>query len=310
MKKSLWQKLLLTCLLLLGVVALTACAGDQAPADDKNAEQGAAEPIMTLAEYPIVDGSTANLPMMAQVMADATGISLEEAEQQTTCNKTSTAWLRLAEGWSDLLLVYEAADVTKQELAENGTELTIEPIGRDALVFIVNEENPVQSLTQEQLIGIYTGEITNWSEVGGADMPIVAFQRPEESGSQSLFMKLLMQDKTPTDAPTEFRPMEMGGLIEVLASYNNSADAIGYSVFYYASYMYQQPGLRFVAVDGVLPSDETIADGSYPLLNEYYLAVRTADLADAESPITRLYNWILSDAGKEAMRKAGYIPLD
>ena len=112
------------------------------------------------------------------------------------------------------------------------------------------------------------------------------------------------------DAPTKFRPMEMGGLIEELAAYNNSADALGYSVFYYASYMYQQPGLRFVAVDGVLPSDETIADGSYPLLNEYYLAARAADLQNEDSPTAQLYNWILSEAGKDSMRQAGYIPLD
>ena len=104
--------------------------------------------------------------------------------------------------------------------------------------------------------------------------------------------------------------MEMGGLIERLAAYNNSADALGYSVFYYASYMYQQPGLRFVAVDGVLPSDETIAEGSYPLLNEYYLAARTEDLQDKNSAVSRLYDWILSDAGKDSMRRAGYIPLD
>ncbi len=112
------------------------------------------------------------------------------------------------------------------------------------------------------------------------------------------------------EAPTEFRPAEMGGLIEQLASYNNSADALGYSVFYYASYMYQQPGLRFLAVDGVLPSDESIADGSYPLLNEYYLAVRSADLVDEQSPVSKLYRWILSDDGKQSIRQAGYIPLD
>ncbi len=297
----------------LAVILLLTCAAVLAACNEQKQEQVAepsGEVLLSLAEYPRVDGSTANLPMMAQIMADVTGISLAEAEQLTSCRKTADAWLALAQGDADLLLVYEAAEVTKQQLAEIGTELTIEPIGRDALVFIVNEDNPVQSLTQEQLIGIYTGEITNWSEVGGADLPIVAFQRPEESGSQSLFMKLLMQERQPMDAPTEFRPAEMGGLIEQLASYNNSADALGYSVFYYASYMYQQPGLRFLAVDGVLPSDESIADGSYPLLNEYYLAVRSEDLATEQGAVSKLYHWILSEAGKQSIRQAGYIPLD
>ena len=297
----------------LAVILLLTCAAVLAACNEQKQEQVAepsGEVLLSLADYPRVDGSTANLPMMAQIMADVTGISLAEAEQLTSCRKTADAWLALAQGDADLLLVYEAAEVTKQQLAEIDTELTVEPIGRDALVFIVNEDNPVQSLTQEQLIGIYTGEITNWSEVGGADLPIVAFQRPEESGSQSLFMKLLMQERQPMDAPTEFRPAEMGGLIEQLASYNNSADALGYSVFYYASYMYQQPGLRFLAVDGVLPSDESIADGSYPLLNEYYLAVRSEDLATEQGAVSKLYNWILSEEGKQSIRQAGYIPLD
>lgn len=301
------RKFLVVLLLLLCAMGLAAC-NEQKPAEPNGGQTG--EAMLKLEEYPRVDGSTANLPMMAQIMADSVGITLAEAEQLTSCRKTADAWLALAEGDADLLLVYEAAEMTKQQLAEIGTELTIEPIGRDALVFIVNEDNPVQSLTQEQLIGIYSGEITNWSEVGGDDLPIVPFQRPDESGSQSLFVKLLMQGRQPMEAPTEFRPAEMGGLIEQLASYNNSADALGYSVFYYASYMYQQPGLRFLAVDGVLPSDESIADGSYPLLNEYYLAVRSADLVDEQSPVSKLYRWILSDDGKQSIRQAGYIPLD
>ncbi len=297
MRKN-YRLLTLAAALLLAMLALAGC-GEQA-----NTEP----PLLTLDEYPVVDGSTANLPMMAKIMERTTGITAEEAERNTTCNKTPAAWYALAEGRSDLLLVYEPSEGTKDRLAEIGTELDVTPIGRDALVFIVNEDNPVQDLTRQQLVDIYTGKITNWSEVGGADLPIQAFQRPEESGSQSLFMKLLMTDETPMDAPKEYRPSEMGDLIEVLAEYNNSADAIGYSVFYYASYMYQKPGLRFISVDGVMPCDETIADGSYPLLNEYYLAVRADE--EAGSPTMKLREWILSDAGTQAIKDAGYIPLN
>lgn len=71
--------------------------------------------------------------------------------------------------------------------------------------------------------------------------------------------------------------------------------------------MYQQPGLRFLQVDGVAPSDETIADGSYPLLNEYYVVIRADEPAD--SPARQLRDWILSDEGKAALVKAGYIPV-
>lgn len=157
-------------------------------------------------------------------------------------------------------------------MAAEGGPLDQKAIGRDALVFIVNEENPVQSLSQQQLRDIYAGKITNWKDVGGADLPIVAFQRREDSGSQTLFQKLLIQGGELMDAPTELAPTEMGGLVDSIAEYNNTANAIGFSVYYYIDQMYSKPGLRLLAVDGVTPSNETIADQSYPLCNEFYAA--------------------------------------
>ena len=262
---------------------------------------------LSLEEYPRMDGSTANLPMMAEIMSQVCGITLEEAEELTTCTKTSNAWSNIANGNVDILLVYEAAEDTKAYLKTVGTELEVTPVGRDALVFINNEQNPVDNLTQAQLIDIYSGKVTNWNEVGGEDLDIIPYQRVAASGSQSLFMKLLMKDIVPMDAPMELRPAEMGMLIDELARYNNEGNALGYSVFYYANYMYQQPGLRMIAVDGVQPSDETIADGSYPLLNEYYVVIRADEPED--SPARLLRDWILSDEGSAAIVKAGYIPM-
>lgn len=262
---------------------------------------------LSLDEYPRMDGSTANLPMMAEIMSRVCDITLEEAEELTGCTKTSNAWSNIANGNADILLVYEAAEDTKAYLDTVGTELEITPLGRDALVFINNEQNPVENLTQQQLIDIYTGNVTNWNEVGGEDLEIIPYQRVATSGSQSLFMKLLMKDIVPMDAPMELRPAEMGMLIDELARYNNEGNALGYSVFYYASYMYQQPGLKMIAVDGVEPSDETIADGSYPLLNEYYLVIRADEPED--SPARQLRNWILTDEGRAAIIEAGYIPM-
>ena len=262
---------------------------------------------LSLDEYPRMDGSTANLPMMAEIMSRVCDITLEEAEELTSCTKTSNAWSNIANGNADILLVYEAAEDTKAYLDTVGTELEITPLGRDALVFINNDQNPVENLTQQQLIDIYTGNVTNWNEVGGEDLEIIPYQRVATSGSQSLFMKLLMKDIVPMDAPMELRPAEMGMLIDELARYNNEGNALGYSVFYYASYMYQQPGLKMIAVDGVQPSDETIADGSYPLLNEYYLVIRADEPED--SPARQLRNWILTDEGRAAIIEAGYIPM-
>ena len=84
----------------------------------------------------------------------------------------------------------------------------------------MNEDNPVQSLTRQQLRDIYAGKITNWKDVGGEDADIVAFQRREDSGSQTLFQKLLIQGGELMDAPTELAPAMMGELVDDIAEYN------------------------------------------------------------------------------------------
>lgn len=268
------------------------------------------EPILTLEDYPKVDGSTATLPLMAKVLARSCGIDETLAESYSSASKTAQSWLNLSYGYADLLLVYEAPDSVKEELAQ-GPELEVTAIGRDALVFIVNEQNPVQSLTQDQLRDIYTGAVTNWSELGGEDQDIVPFQRDETSGSFTLFKKLLIGDRELTllDPPSELRPGMMGGLVDGLAEYNNEGNAIGYSVYYYINEMYAKPGLRLIAVDGVTPAYDTIAEASYPLCNEFYAAIRADEPED--SPARKLYNWICSpETGKQTLIDAGYVPAE
>ena len=308
-----------------GAALLTACSTnapvnsgptlsqpDSEPAASSAASsEAAAEPFLTASDFPITDGSTACIPLIAQVMADTTGMDLETAQSCVNTNTTAWAWRNLSlyggnEGdATKLIIAYEAPEAVKEEMAAEGAPLDQKAIGRDALVFIVNEENPVQSLSQQQLRDIYAGRITNWKEVSGEDLPIVAFQRREDSGSQTLFQKLLIQGGELMEAPTELAPAEMGGLVDSIAEYNNTANAIGFSVYYYIDQMYSQPGLRLLAVDDVTPSNETIADQSYPLCNEFYAAVRQDSGAD--TPERKVYDWLSTDAGRACIEKSGYV---
>ena len=296
---------------------LTACgssassAASSEPASSSVADSEiSVEPILSPEEFPRTDGSTACIPLIAQIMADTTGMDLETAQSCVSTNKTSWAWRNLglysdSEDGTRLIIAYEPSESVKEELKTDGVPLEQKAIGRDALVFIVNDSNPVKSLTQQQLKDIYAGKITNWKDVGGEDLEIVAFQRGENSGSQTLFQKLLVQDGDVMDAPTELRPTEMGGLVDSIASYNNSANAIGFSVYYYIDQMYSQPGLRLLAVDDVTPSNDTIADQSYPLCNDFYAAIRQDSAADSAE--RAVYDWLSIDAGYACIEKAGYV---
>ena len=297
---------------------LTACSGSSEPASSAStapeppassaASEVTAAPFLTVEDSPALDGSTACIPLMAQMLADTTGMDLEEAQSIISVSTTAYAWesFGLYNTDTKMLVVYEAPDSVKEELEAANVQLEQKPIGVDALVFIVNEDNPVTDLTQQQLRDIYAGKITNWKDVGGQDLDIVAFQRRSDSGSQTLFQKLLIQGGELMDPPTELAPTAMGELVDSLAAYNNSANAIGFSVYYYIDQMYSQPGLRLLSVDGVMPSNDTLADGSYPLCNDFYAVIRPD--AAADSPERQLYDWLDTEAGQACIKKAGYVP--
>jgi phosphate transport system substrate-binding protein len=259
---------------------------------------------ITLENYPVVDGSTATIPLAIGLIQKVTGCTEAEAEESIAFNTTDASYYALHDGTSELLLVYAPAQPTIDELAVFNT-MDIREIGLDALVFIVNEDNPIDSLTSDQIRDIYSGKITNWSEVGGDDLEIVAFQRPELSGSQTLMLNLMMQETVMMEPTIERIASGMSDIIEDIASYNNSGNAIGYSVYYYAKNMYVQPGLKFIAVDGVLPSNETINSREYGLINPFYGIIPFSPNPLAEA----ILDWLQTEEGQQLLVDCGYVPI-
>lgn len=273
-----------------------------------------AVPVCTIpkigrSEFPRVNGSTATLPITQAMYRMATGATQQEAETAVTHGKTSYAWRSLTYSRSsrtaDLIIAYEPPESFEQMRQEAGQEIIVRPIGRDALVFLVNESNPVKSLTQQQIFDIYSGTITNWRGVGGKDSKIRAFQRPEDSGSQNLMDKLVMKGRRMAVAPTHMVASDMGDLIERVSSFNGTGDAFGYSVYYYARNMYQKPELSFIAVDNVMPSVDTIRDGSYPFVNDFYAAIRADEPRDSKA--YQLFEWLTGEDGQSLLNGLGYV---
>ena len=263
-------------------------------------------PRFSLEEYPHVDGSTSMLPLSRALMMASTGVSAQEAELRVSHSKTTLSFYALVSGEADLLLVARPAQEAFDYAEDMGVELEMRPIGVDALVFLTSDKNPVDSLTQQQAVGIYTGAITNWKEVGGADAEIVAYQRNETSGSQVMMENVVMDGEPMMDAPVEYRPSEMGALVDEVASYRNSADAIGYSVYYYVTEMYLREGVKLLAIDGVAPSNETIASGEYPYTQYNYAVIRKDERED--SPARQLFDFLTTPEGKALMAAQGYVP--
>lgn len=259
-------------------------------------------PKLTYEEYPEVDGSLACVPLMESLIMKVTGCTqMEASDSLEHFSNTNPSYGRLKEGEADLILSYEASVETKETL-NNLEGLDLAPVGRDALVFIVNAGNPVDNLSKEQIHDIYTGKITNWSEVGGEDLPIQAFQRRENSGSQTLMRLLLMGDEEMSEEKSVVIS-GMEGLISAILEYDNSANAIGFSVYYYASVMNGHDNLKFLKVDGVEPTNETIRSGEYTLSNPFYCGVSSASSKEAVA----IRDWLISPSGQDFVEECGYV---
>ena len=287
------KRLLRVCLVLALFFALLPGAG---------AEEGFR---FTRENFPKLDGSTSMVPLGQGIASVLLGESREDAAGLIAFNRTTQSFRNLCEGYSDLVIAAEPKEDVFREMAEAKFPYLMEQIAKEALVFVVNENNPVTSLTSDQVRQIYTGEITNWKQVGGEDLPIAAFQRNPTAGSQVMMEKLVMAGQPMMEAPAAMVPGGMGELIEAVRSYDNSANAIGYTVFYYAADMQMAQGLKILKIDGVAPSAETLRSEAYPFINGYYACVWAQ--APADSPQRRLYDWLVSQAGQDLLTLEGYV---
>ena len=136
-------------------------------------------------EFPKLDGSTATIPLGQMMYRMSTGATELDAATDIKFSKTTESYIKLLNSEVDLVIAYEAGDKAKNY--PGYSDLIIEPIGMDALVFLCNQKNPVDNLSTDDIKGIYTGKIRNWRDVGGEDKDIIPFQRPENSGSQTIF---------------------------------------------------------------------------------------------------------------------------
>lgn len=316
------MKKLIACSLIL--LLLTACAKPAAAPEEPNLpvvtepvetpepETKPEEPaedlfVFTRENLPKLDGSTSMVPLGQALAAALLGESQSDVESLIDFHRTTESFRYLMRGESDLLLVAEPSQVVFDEMEQAGFAYEMEPIAKEALVFIVNSDNPIDSLTVEQLRDIYSGQITNWSQVGGSDVDIVPFQRNKTSGSQVLMDKLVMGELEMMQAPQEWIPGEMDTLMQGVRGYEDSAAAIGYSVYYYAEDMRMAEGMKILSVEGVEPTDETIFADEYPLINPYF-AVIDAE-TEADSPTRILFDWIRSSDGQMVLESQGYVPV-
>ncbi|MCM1024004.1 MAG: substrate-binding domain-containing protein [Prevotella sp.] len=267
--------------------------------------------IADIGQMPVLNGAEAAYPIYSAFAACCyENIGEIQKSAKENGGKTPVRFTNTVEGFEELLsgetdifFGSKPSEAQYKAAEEKGKELVLTPIGSEAFIFFVNSENPVDGLTSEQIRKIYSGEIKNWRKVGGANIPVLAFQRPEGSGSQAR-MERFMGDvplKEPLKIEYEY---SMVGVIKEVASYQNKESAIGYSFRYYASKMFYDDRIKFLAVDGVYPDADAIRDGSYPLSGNLYAVT----LGDNANPMTEPFlRWMTGEQGRQIVNRTGYI---
>jgi len=253
---------------------------------------------------PVLDGAAALLPVYA-AFVDAVypegSVTYEggefsddnyygenfAADSKMQYKNTVRGYQAIVDGTTDVLFCAAPSEAQKQYAAEKGVELVYVPIGLEAFVFFVNENNPVDDLTVEQIRGIYAGEYTNWSEVGGANRVINPVTRLSGSGSQSA-MDAFMGDR------------EIG----MKSPFAVTGASIGFSFRYYMDGIVGNQAVKMLALNGVYPSAENIRNGTYPIIAQFY-AIYRADNTNENIPL--LIDWILSEEGQTIIEKTGYV---
>ncbi|MEH7113148.1 substrate-binding domain-containing protein [Neobacillus niacini] len=256
-------------------------------------------------EMPILDGAEAAFPVYS-AFANAVYENInnvQETKDIVSFTNTIYSYERLLSGEVDIYFGAEPSKEQQKMAKEQGKELVMTPIGKEAFVFFVNPDNKIDGLNVSEIKDIYSGKVKNWSELGGKSDRIVAFQRPKNSGSQTLLEKIM--GDTPIMEPLkEDVPEGMGGIIEQVADYRNYDNSIGFSFRFFATGMRNNPDIKLLAIDGIEPSPENIASRKYPFTANLY----AISLKENSNPqIEDFLAWMKGPQGQEIVGKIGYI---
>ena len=277
--------------------ALSGCGSNTAAPAASTAPSAAPEAVESTAPEAKLSGSvsTDGSTSMQKVIG-ALGEAFTEANPDVnfTYNPTGSGSgiTAVSEGRCDIGL---SSRNLKDEEAAKGLKATV--LALDGIAVIVNPENPVSELSLEQIAKIYTGEITNWSELGGADAEIVVIGREAGSGTRDGFESI-----TKTADACVYR-QELTSTGDVITTVAQNPDAIGY-----ASLASIGDTVKALVVEGVAPSEETVKDGSYLVQRPFVLVTREGE--ELSEAAQAFFDYITSADAASIIADAGAVAVN
>jgi len=233
------------------------------------------------------------VPMLAEdYKASHPGTTFEIAAEGST-----TGIAAITDGTAQIGMSSRRAKPTEMSAA-TAKGVTMKPtvVAFDGIGVIVSAKNPLSALTKRQVEQIFAGDITDWSQVGGTAGPISIYTRNTSSGTYSDFKDLAMKKRDYASSS-----QKMAGNEQIAAEVAKNANGIGYVGLAYLT----DPGIKTVAVDGSLPTEESVIAKQYPYARPTFYYTNGEPSGEA----AKFVEFTLSDEGQKIVRKVGFVPV-
>ncbi|SFL50220.1 phosphate ABC transporter substrate-binding protein [Halanaerobium salsuginis] len=253
-------------------------------------------PVSVLAQETLtIQGSSTVLPI-AQKAAEVYMEKNSSVDISVRGGGSGNGIAALIDGAVDIADASRFVKQTEVEAAVgNGIYPVPHRVAMDGIAVVINPANSVTELSLEDLMNIYTGKVTNWSEFGGPDQEIVVISRDSSSGTFEVFNELVLEGNRLTQGA--LLQASNGAVAGVIA---DTEGAIGYVGLGYLS-----DSLKAVKVSGVLPSNATVASGEYPIARPLFMFTN----GWPEGLTSQFINFILSAEGQKIVKEQGFVPL-
>lgn len=265
--------------------------------------------ILTQNELPRIGCSAITKQLTSSILKNFTQDE-NIADNVFDVDSTEEGFNKLIKDEVDVLISTYPTDDIMTFAKANGVDLEITPIAKDGFVFFTNTNNKIDSLKVSDIQKIYTGQIKNWSEIGGENIDIKAFQHPENSPTQNEMISSVMKNLKIIDAPKDvFYAKKFGEINDLIATYDNTKGALGYSYYYETKMLYDTDGkinntIKILKLNGVMPDYDTIKNNDYPIISNYYVIKNKKNQSESLNIFT---DAVMSDRGKNVIKEAGYI---
>jgi phosphate transport system substrate-binding protein len=238
--------------------------------------------------------------VLAQRLAESYMQSHEGSTIEVSGGGSGTGIAALMNGTTDVANISRPlSDRERQQLSENGQPAVETPVALDAIAIYVNEQNPVRSLTIAQLAEVFMGRITRWSEIGGADAPIVLYSRENNSGTYAYFKEHVLGGRD-FAASAQTLP----GTSAVINAVSRDPNGIGYGGIGYGTGVKALP-ISAEGGESIEPTLENTTSGLYPLSRSLFMVTRGEPRGMARDFI----DWVRGPQGQSLVDQAGFYPL-